>query len=160
MHPLFQVQPDDPHRISLQFLQIIIHGKGEVGLAASKINNGGLPVRSSLGRISSINSRKRFICLYLSYLVHHPALFCHDAQIHQKGNREFPPPGCNAFSGYGQAKQRSGSRKPGFLAGKSWPAADSASPSQSPFPSCSPRIRAFPRPDATLPGGRIRPEAQ
>ena len=27
---LLKVQADDPHRISLQFLQIIIHGKGEV----------------------------------------------------------------------------------------------------------------------------------
>ena len=27
---LLKVQADNPHRISLQFLQIIIHGKGEV----------------------------------------------------------------------------------------------------------------------------------
>ena len=47
---LLKVQADDPHRIPLQFLQIIIHGKGEVGFAASELNNGGLPALVQVGK--------------------------------------------------------------------------------------------------------------
>ena len=38
-HVFFQIQPDDPHRVSFQFLQIIIHGKGQIGLSAAKIQD-------------------------------------------------------------------------------------------------------------------------
>ena len=38
-HIFFQVQTDDPYRISLYLFQIIIHGKGKIGLTAAKIND-------------------------------------------------------------------------------------------------------------------------
>ena len=84
-HIFFQIQSDNPHIILLQFMQIIIHGKGKIGLSTAKIQYGNLPVSGKL-RQNIFHKFKESV--NLSELIisgmYNPAFPGHNPQINQK----------------------------------------------------------------------------
>ena len=89
-HVLFQIQADNPHVKPTALPQIIIHGKGQIGLAAAKIQDRKLPILWQRGNdiFDKFQEPVNLAELVVAG-VHHAPLRRHDAQIHQKGNR--PP---------------------------------------------------------------------
>ena len=87
-HVLLKIQSDDPDIISPKLMQIIIHGKCQVRLPASEIQDGKLPVTLKL-RQDILDKFQETI--YLSKFVEFGAddlpLFRHDPQILKKRNR-------------------------------------------------------------------------
>ena len=107
-HVFFQIQPDDPHRVSFQFLQIIIHGKGQIGLSAAEIQDHRLP-GTVQPRQDILNEFQEPVDLaeFVIPGIYDLAILCHNAQIHQERDGFpflqnvilFPVMGQSAFPG-------------------------------------------------------------
>ena len=84
----FQIQTYNTHIISLQLTKIMIHGKGEIRLAASKINNCNFSVFWKL-RKNIFNKFQKTIQLpkLIIFCMSDFSLFCHNSQINQKRHR-------------------------------------------------------------------------
>ena len=87
-HILFQIQPNDTHRIFLQYLKVMVHGKGKIGLAAAKVNDGCLLFLVQVWE-DVLNELQETVNLavFIVTAVHNPAFLCHDPQIHQERDR-------------------------------------------------------------------------
>ena len=83
-----QVQPDHPHIQPLLHLQIVVHGKGEIGFSAAEINDGQLPVPGQLGQhVLDEFQEAVYLTEFIVLGLHDPPLFGHHPQIHQKLHR-------------------------------------------------------------------------
>ena len=97
-HLLLAIQAYDPYIQFLKDMQIIIDGKGQVGLAAAKIQDGNLPVRLLFldlpapffkGRKNILDKLQKTVDLpelIISFPYDFPFL-CHYAQVNQERNR-------------------------------------------------------------------------
>ena len=81
----FQIQANNPHRISLQAVKVMIHGKGQIRLSTAKINDGCLPPRIQI-RQNVFDKLQKTVDLTELIIPGSDDLpfFGHDTQIHQK----------------------------------------------------------------------------
>ena len=85
---LLQIQADHAHIKALLLMQEIIHGKGQIGLAASKIHHGDLPVCGQMRHHVRHKFQKTVDLPELVLLsLHQLSLRGHEPQIHQKRQR-------------------------------------------------------------------------